>query len=1127
MSSGYSSQNELCFELLAAVKLIAESAQKCHWELVQHQVLSLKDKHIHLDNQVRDLAAQIRELKAANKDISTHAKCYEELGAQLQKVARDIPREARKKPVTLADITPCIGNFMEAAETAMGVMLVYHDKQKVQSTSNMPPTPATEAGDDIDNDAPVDAACGSPSSSHFTEPGSPPGSKRTSPDAEGSPSSKRRAHSREIAIAEIDEFADQKLTETPAGSGGWYVFQCLEHNLRFDGLARPAQAAARHAMTHGLRPTSASAIETFGIEIIGCDASIAKAHNDRVVVRPKKKATYHVKGAGDKTYRPQRGRRTNDDMASLLGDISPSNPRHIPVRQAAATRKRIVLSREPDGTEKPAEITIKMIYWIKWPDDGICYPAYVLPWESFPRFRSKYLAPVDRGLLESVNELPACYDKAHGLAGVWAEGYKDGQRKMNKRVYPVIFFTLGKRFPWECETAWAAEEDFRVFDGDKEDPRFKELVDHWRARENRQTPDDELVRMRLMSPPGDQRSSSSSYGDQESNLGDLPENENIDDESRNSFTESTECVASDRGSRRAESSDSDDDADDIGKALMKAAMESESRHIRTYLSQRMLHRTDTETRRRRRSSSMSPDVGTPASRPIPDEDEDSDIYGDDNFGPFPSTSPSEEFHSPSSRHDFEASPSGSQEFSSHVNERTIIPPSDDESFMGESGSQCQMDSSPLEFSSSQRVESTGYEEGIIRSDEMSTLRRLGSSEQRLREAMASAARQTNAACREAFREHSEEIYELLITLLSTFSPCLCVYFHPSDIHSPSFGIPSLSSHMVYLCVFNIFYDLGEPSQGSSSLPIELPQVRNIGQGQAGTSQSASPPQDVLHATLRDLWQTIERDKNTLIEALPELSDNSKDIFFHDRASEYGDIVNKCITKEARQIMGNGKFKIDDLKKLTPVSSKWPKEAGIYVLIYNGFGGRKIQDTIHDTAFYLGQTIDFNARKSNHQQSTKNGKKTVLYRLASKAKKMIMVPILIQTTSDVPTNFLDIAEFSMVCLLKSWCTVIFTPVGPSVIGSYSSDFAACLTFSRMMRQIRSRTDWGPREGYGLNWETPVFKHPKIQESWTSWYNPVKQLQFKVQIPNKVSGNTGFRYRQAVYLIVEVAKDKNTP
>ncbi|KLO91937.1 Uncharacterized protein LW93_14834 [Fusarium fujikuroi] len=329
------------------------------------------------------------------------------------------------------------------------------------------------------------------------------------------------------------------------------------------------------------------------------------------------------------------------------------------------------------------------------------------------------------------------------------------------------------------------------------------------------------------------------------------------------------------------------------------------------------------------------------------------------------------------------------------------------------------------------------------------------------------------------------------------------------------------------------------------LPIELPQVRNVGQGQTGTSQNASPPQDVLHATLRDLWQSIKRDESTLNEALSGMSETSKNIFFHDRAAKYGDAVNKCITKEARKIMGSGRFEIDDLKKLTPVSSKWPKEAGIYVIVYNDFGGRKIQDNLHDTAFYVGQTIDFNARKSNHQQSTKNGKKTVHYRLASKAKKMVMVPIVIQTISDVPANFLDIAEFSMVCLLKSWYTVLFSPAGPSVIGSYHGDFAACLTFSRMMRQIRSRTGWGPTESYGLNWETPIFKHPKTDESWTSWYDPSKQMYvyrtrrvlrvrrgemfvpwgayMVVQIPLKVGMDVALKDRQPVHLVVEVAKD----
>ncbi|KAF5665560.1 hypothetical protein FDENT_12579 [Fusarium denticulatum] len=743
MDSDNGSQTESCFRLLATVKLIAENATECHRKLVGYQVLSLKDDQLDLDNQIRDLGAEMRKLQEDNQDITSHANHAKELGEKQKSIVRDIARRARKEPVTLADVESHIKEFMVKTVKAMEVILVYHDKLRAQS---LPPTPPTDMGDDSDNDAPLDTANSSRLSTHPTFR-SPSHNRQTSPDVGGHPSPGSRARRREITTAEMGGFSGQEIAETPAGSGEWYIFQCEEHGLRFDGRARPAQAAARHGISHGLPPNRASAIEVCGIKIVGCNAAIAKAHNDQVLLR---KAECQVNRGAD------------DQMASLLGDISPAHPRHIPIRQAVATRKRTILTRELDGTEKPAEITAKTIYWIKWPDDGICYPAYVLPWSSFPRFRSKYLAPVDRGLLESVHELPACYNKRHGLAGVWAEGYKDGQRKMNERVYPVLFFTLGKRFPWECETAWAAEEDFRVFDGDKEDPHFKALVDHWKARENRQTPDDELIRMRLMSPPCDWGLSSSLSSIPESSPEMSLADGNIDEEPEQSFMDSTECLVSDRGSRLAESPDSDDDRDDIGDALARGAMESESRHTSAYLSQRMPQRENTEIYRRRHSMSMSLGYGTPTGRLSPDEDEDSDIYGDDNVGPFYSSNPSEESDTARSRHGLEGSPVRSWEYSDLDNGRTTISPSDDEESIGENEGHYEMSSPSSEVSSRQRADAAVNEEDIMQFDEPPTLRERGSSsEQRMQQAMAIAARQTNAAWRNTFREHSEEVDELL------------------------------------------------------------------------------------------------------------------------------------------------------------------------------------------------------------------------------------------------------------------------------------------------------------------------------------------------------------------------------
>ncbi|CCT74911.1 uncharacterized protein FFUJ_10984 [Fusarium fujikuroi IMI 58289] len=761
MNSDRRFQLESCSSILAAVKLIEENAIECRRKLLGYQVLSLKDDQIDLDNRIRDLGSEMRERQENNRDITSHANEAKRLGQKLKQTTRDISRKAHEEPVTLEDIEPYLQEFTGKTNVAMGVMLAYHDRLMAQAGANLPPTPATDVGGDSDNDAILDTPDYSPPSPHPTLR-IPPTSNRTSPDAGAPPFPNHRARCREITAAEIGGFSGQKITETPAGSAEWYVFQCEEHSLRFDGLPRPAQAAARHAITHRLPPTRPSAIEAFGIKIVGCDAAIAKAHNDRVVVQAKRKAGLQAnRGTDGSAYRPQRERRT-DEMASLLGDINPSHPRHIPVRQAAAMRKRTILTRELDGTERPFEITAKTIYWIKWPDDGICYPAYVLPWESFPRFWSKYLAPVDRGLLETVDELPACYDRAYGLAGVWAEGSKDGQRKMNKRVYPVIFFTLGKRFPWECETAWVAEEDFRVFDGDKEDPQFKALVDHWKARENRQTPDDELIRMKLMSPPGDQTSSDGSSSVRESSPEMSPENGNIDDELRNSFMELNERLNSNRGSRRAESPNSDDNAGDIGDALVRDAMESQPRHTSAHLSQHMPQQRQGSETYRRGSRSMSLDNGPPTGRLYPDEDEDSEIYSDDNLKPFNSSNPSEESNAASSRHNLGESPVRSWEFSDFINGRTTIPPSDDEESLQENESHCEMNFPSLEVSSGQRADSIVIDEDIMQVDEPSTSReRVSSSEQRLRQAMASAARQTNDVWRETFREHSEEVDELL------------------------------------------------------------------------------------------------------------------------------------------------------------------------------------------------------------------------------------------------------------------------------------------------------------------------------------------------------------------------------
>jgi hypothetical protein len=248
-------------------------------------------------------------------------------------------------------------------------------------------------------------------------------------------------------------------------------------------------------------------------------------------------------------------------------------------------------------------------------------------------------------------------------------------------------------------------------------------------------------------------------------------------------------------------------------------------------------------------------------------------------------------------------------------------------------------------------------------------------------------------------------------------------------------------------------------------------------------------------------------------------------------------------------MGGGNFTVDELKRIGRVTSKsYPRQAGIYIIIYEEFGGRqpKNQTQTYHTAIYIGQTQNFLKRRRAHERQAELGNKSHHYRLAADADVMIMIPLLVQTADNVPPSFLDIAEFSMVCLFRSWYSALFIPNVPNMVAAYNLDFDACGLFSRIMSQISSTTGWNTGKTYGLNWNTPILRHPAADQCWTSWYEDKEQhyvyrtrknIWLKpteayiiwhapehIQIPLPVARAAGFTNGQSCHLLVEVAKDK---
>ncbi|QGI86651.1 unnamed protein product [Fusarium fujikuroi] len=275
------------------------------------------------------------------------------------------------------------------------------------------------------------------------------------------------------------------------------------------------------------------------------------------------------------------------------------------------------------------------------------------------------------------------------------------------------------------------------------------------------------------------------------------------------------------------------------------------------------------------------------------------------------------------------------------------------------------------------------------------------------------------------------------------------------------------------------------------LPIELPaEVRNFRSTAPQGTQTKSDA-SVLLKTLRTLWNNIQSEQPLIKEVISGMNEQSQSVFFHRNASQYGDVVYNCITKKAREIMDKGNFSIEELKTLPPVSSTYPKQAGVYIIIYEDFGGRQSGNTTYIIAIYIGQTVQFQKRKDAHTRNATT-KNSVQYNLARKANKMVMIPLLLQTATSVPPGFLDIAEFSMVCLFRSWYAALFQPRDPELLGAYTIDHEGCLVFSRLMRQVSTETGWNIAPTYGLNWNTPVLKHPKFDLPWVAWHEPELDL-----------------------------------
>ncbi|KAF4335405.1 hypothetical protein FBEOM_10741 [Fusarium beomiforme] len=389
METYRSAEAEYALRALSFARDLHKSTQRLHNNLRCHKLLPLEDNDLEVVNHINTVYARMRELQQAQQDTTVLERDIEKLGDKRSDLKRRMRQEERENPMTVdkirTRIQPDIDHFMEASQRAMEMLLVRYPiaperQQKYPSDrlSRFPPSPDINGGEgsDQDFDGPMFGH-----DSLLLTPGDTPRSKRTTPEGPEAPPSPKRHCVPSMTVKELSRaFPDQKVTETPARCGNWYVFRCEEHGMFFNGLTRPAQAAARHATRHGLPPKNVSAIDAFGIKVIDCNTAAEKTHNERV---QKRQEESHDRARSEIAPTDPRGHgrpEHNDNViAELLGDINPRHPRHQPRPRAAAKRPAVVQSREYDGTLRPREVVAGGIYWVRWDTDDLYYPAFVLP----------------------------------------------------------------------------------------------------------------------------------------------------------------------------------------------------------------------------------------------------------------------------------------------------------------------------------------------------------------------------------------------------------------------------------------------------------------------------------------------------------------------------------------------------------------------------------------------------------------------------------------------------------------------------------------------------------------------------------------------------------------------------
>ncbi|KAF5578400.1 C6 transcription factor [Fusarium pseudoanthophilum] len=268
-----------------------------------------------------------------------------------------------------------------------------------------------------------------------------------------------------------DAPAKYRIVQFPFRQGNWYILECKDCDIKFQGEDVVEDAYDHFYHNHGrsFSTTEEQVVQVMGTHVSDCNAELAEKNNalcplpldpdgDETELETEdegpEEPSERRKHASSRKKKGKRGRRKNPSA------------RWVPPKSFKDVDPRIINAEPGD---------IVCLY-----NDRTKFfsPLMILPWGPFPRLNfGKALQDV-----ELHTTIPKCYDCAEPTdltPPPWAPDYGDDGELAHKRSLPGLFFRAAQDFPYDCRSGWVPLNKLKVYDKTCPRTRNKESVEEY------------------------------------------------------------------------------------------------------------------------------------------------------------------------------------------------------------------------------------------------------------------------------------------------------------------------------------------------------------------------------------------------------------------------------------------------------------------------------------------------------------------------------------------------------------------------------------------------------------------------------------------------------------------------